>query len=95
VTRVLSADRGVSAAQPDTWQDRAACTTVDPDLFYPQEAGHAWRGKQVCQRCPVWRDCLADALRTGDRHGIRGGLTDVERAGLTLRQRRAFLGEAS
>ena len=65
------------------WLRYAACRTadVDPDEMFPDnsEAGieHA---RQICAPCPVSRQCLADALRTGDnQHGIRGGLKPVER----------------
>jgi len=42
-----------------------------------REIAHA---KQICSPCPVWLECLEDALRTGDnQHGIRGGMKPGER----------------
>lgn len=73
---------------PDTeparkWLESAACRAddINPDLMFPDNhtAGIA-KAKTVCRRCPVWRDCLTDALDTGDnQHGIRGGLKPEER----------------
>lgn len=76
---------------PD-WQRAAACadTEVDREIFYPPDG---WAGdlattaaKQVCARCPVRAQCLADALaweNPRQRHGVLGGLTAAERAALT------------
>jgi WhiB family redox-sensing transcriptional regulator len=40
------------------------------------------KAKALCGQCPVRRTCLDAALETGDAHGIRGGLTEEERAPL-------------
>ena len=70
---------------PD-WRDNAACRAkgVDPDVMFPGDTKDAIAdAKVICRRCPVWRDCLADALRTDDNeHGIRGGLKPCERRAL-------------
>ncbi|WP_309049274.1 WhiB family transcriptional regulator [Streptomyces sp.] len=71
------------------WTARALCAQppyrgVD---FFPQPNDQRSTAKAVavCADCPVWRDCLTDALRTEGgsrpeyRHGIRGGLTGYER----------------
>lgn len=75
-------------AVPDTepareWLENAACRaeSVDPDQMFPDSnaAGIAI-AKRICRPCPVWRDCLLDALHTGDNQwGIRGGLKPEER----------------
>ncbi len=66
------------------WQVRAACRSVDPELFFPlaetgpvfeQQVGAA---KAVCARCPVRRECLAEALERIPC-GVAGGLTEQER----------------
>jgi WhiB family redox-sensing transcriptional regulator len=74
------------------WMDSAACTDVDPELFFPTVAsaynssegvvpvglsGEA--AKRICRGCPVIGDCLAFALETGDKHAVLGGLTAAER----------------
>jgi WhiB family redox-sensing transcriptional regulator len=70
-----------------TWRRQAACQptehhTVDPDLFFPgpEEMDKIHTAKALCGQCPVSRTCLDAALENGDAHGIRGGLTEQERA---------------
>ena len=63
----------------------AACRSADPDLFFPISASgpaleQAAKAKAICATCPVRRECLAFALRTGQVHGIWGGTTEDERA---------------
>ncbi|MET8623683.1 WhiB family transcriptional regulator [Kitasatospora sp. NPDC004669] len=68
---------------PDpAWITRAACAGhPDPDVFYPlpRSLDHIAEAKRVCATCPVANACLTDALERGDRHGVRGGLTEAER----------------
>lgn len=70
---------------PD-WRTDAACRAkgVDPDVMFPGDLkDDIAAAKAVCRPCPVWRDCLAHALRTDDNeHGIRGGLKPCERRAL-------------
>lgn len=71
------------------WRMRASCATVyvphpdgADDPWYPTADSNAKKdlvAKQICSRCPVRAECLADALATQDRFGIRGGLTPGER----------------
>lgn len=82
-------------ARPHDWSEHAACRAdgVDPDAMFPDndQRGIA-AAKNICRPCPVWRDCLLDALRTGDnQHGIRGGLKPEERRALV---RKISAGEA-
>lgn len=64
-----------------TWMDDAACTTVDPDIFFP-DTSNGWRplhqARQVCASCPVQVMCVADAP-PWDEYSIRGGMTANER----------------
>lgn len=76
----------VLGAVPD-WRDLAACAGEDPDLFYPEPGGSVKPAKQICAGCPVRAECLEDALKTGDRFGVRGGLSERER-GRLHRQRK-------
>jgi WhiB family redox-sensing transcriptional regulator len=69
------------------WMDRAACTGVDPDLFFPPKGDSvpgesATAAKAVCASCPVRDDCLQYALTTNQRYGVWGGMTWTERRGL-------------
>ncbi|QMU79045.1 WhiB family transcriptional regulator [Streptacidiphilus sp. PB12-B1b] len=71
------------------WQARAACRPrrhhdVDPEQFFPEhhETSKIAAAKALCGQCPVQRTCLDAALETRDTEGIRGGLTEEERAPL-------------
>lgn len=62
------------------WQDAAICAQIgDHELWYPTIGQSTTAAKSICGGCPVRAACLDDALRTRDRHGIRGGLTATER----------------
>ncbi|GAB3113382.1 hypothetical protein GCM10027160_17200 [Streptomyces calidiresistens] len=75
-----------------TWQNHAACGAVprhllDPEIFFaePEETDRIRAAKALCAQCPVRRHCLDAALENGDRAGIRGGMTEQERAPLHSR----------
>jgi WhiB family redox-sensing transcriptional regulator len=60
------------------WRMLAACQSIDPELFFPVSASgksleQVTAAKAVCAACPAF------ALRTGQVHGIWGGLTVEER----------------
>ena len=66
---------------PDGDLSGAACATVDPDLFFPED-GDAFgerRAKAICATCPVRAACLAAAIERAEPVGIFGGLTEQER----------------
>ena len=65
--------------RPADWRDQALCAQTDPELFFPDKGGTSAPAKRVCARCPVRAECLQDALDTGERFGIRGGLSERER----------------
>ncbi len=69
------------------WTDQAVCAQVDPEIFFPPRGDMGFPAKRVCARCPVRAECLAEALETDDRFGVRGGLSE--------RQRRALRGRKS
>jgi WhiB family transcriptional regulator, redox-sensing transcriptional regulator len=67
------------------WRSAAACQSADPELFFPiSDSGKSLEqvaeAKAICAGCPVRRDCLTFALRTGQVYGIWGGTTTEERA---------------
>lgn len=75
-----------------TWQSHAACQSteyhpVDPELFFPdpEEMDKIRAAKALCAQCPVRQTCLDAALENGDTHGIRGGMTEEERAPMHTR----------
>lgn len=70
----------------DTWRESAACTSEDPDLFFPDdELPLAERirveeqAKAVCRRCPVLDACRAWGVEKGPRDGVWGGTAERDR----------------
>ena len=62
-----------------TWQDRANCLGVNPDLFFPERGASTREAKEVCKGCVVREECLEYALANGEKFGIWGGLSERER----------------
>ncbi|MGH9149818.1 MAG: WhiB family transcriptional regulator [Acidimicrobiales bacterium] len=62
-----------------TWQLRANCLGVDPDLFFPDRGASTREAKAVCRACVVRGDCLEYAIENGEKFGIWGGLSERER----------------
>ncbi|MEY9944726.1 WhiB family transcriptional regulator [Kitasatospora sp. GAS1066B] len=106
-TAVIAA---LAAATPPAESDLhgAACTDVDPGLFYgpdPDEDGYEdtaarefaeRRAKAICWSCPVRGRCLALAMERKEPEGVWGGLTARERRRLTsaIYAKRTTLAEA-
>lgn len=68
------------------WQLAARCRNQDPAVFYGSEGEQRrlkkkrqQRAKSVCAQCTVVAECLRHAVNHQERHGISGGLTEVER----------------
>lgn len=85
----------IPAAAPDNlepagqWVHQSACIGRRDEMFPDNSEAGIANAKQICKPCPVWRDCLDDALRTGDNeHGIRGGLKPCERRALARQMAR-------
>lgn len=68
-----------------SWEDRARCTTYDPELFFAPRARAERRAKAVCAGCPVRDECLEFALDQRVEFGIWGGTTGRERVSLLRR----------
>ena len=65
---------------PDrTWQVRANCMGVDPDLFFPERGASTREAKEVCRGCVVRQECLEYAIANGEKFGIWGGMSERER----------------
>lgn len=75
----------IVGVQRPEWHRDAACRDEDPDLFFPRGIQgdvhrRRERAKAVCRTCPVWEECLRDAMDGGrPMFGMRGGLTVNER----------------
>jgi WhiB family transcriptional regulator, redox-sensing transcriptional regulator len=62
-----------------SWQNKANCMGVDPELFFPERGASTREAKEVCRGCVVRGDCLEYALANGEKFGIWGGLSERER----------------
>lgn len=74
------------------WQRDAACTSYDPELFFPLGSAtparaQLERARRICRSCPVQMPCLEWAIRVGVDDGVWGGLDEQERRSLRRRQR--------
>ena len=79
-----------------TWHDRAACLSVDPELFFPigttgPALAQIEEAKAVCHRCEVIETCLEWAIESGQDTGVWGGLSEDERRALKRRNFRALV----
>lgn len=81
----MSECSGSAARVEPEWWRRAACRGMPVNTFYAPDGSSgkivaAWydKAKAVCLGCPVMAACRADALATGDVHGVRGALTPDE-----------------
>ena len=76
------------------WQQLALCRGPAASLFFPpssielpdRRAAREAEAKSICSRCPVQEQCLDEALRIREPHGIWGGCTEAERRELLARR---------
>lgn len=73
-----------AAAQP--WTSQALCAQADPDAFFSESTRQTSVAKTICCRCPVREPCLSQAMSTGEKHGVWGGLDGDERQKLRRRK---------
>lgn len=79
------------------WQLKARCRAMDINIFFhpDDERGLARRqrveqAKQICSSCPVIMQCADFALRSRERFGTWGGISESDRLQtLDIRNRRA------
>ena len=71
------------------WRSIGLCRGSETMVFYPpsDDDSLAEEAKTICSMCAVRKPCLEFALRTREKHGVWGGLTERERRRV-LRQRR-------
>jgi WhiB family redox-sensing transcriptional regulator len=83
------------------WRYEAKCRGEDTDIFYPprdkdQYKVIAAQAKSYCfgdnkkNPCPVREQCLWDAVRRNEPHGIWGGLSHRERNALVRKWRKSY-----
>ncbi len=66
------------------WGPRAACRKSEPDALFVQGAAQR-EATQICRRCPVVAECLADALDHRIEFGVWGGMTERKRRAMLRR----------
>ena len=74
-------------ASGEEWQDLGACRTLPVEIFFPPAEQEAEEAKSICALCEVRQPCLEFAIAAGERFGIWGGLTTVERRSLIAKRR--------
>jgi WhiB family transcriptional regulator, redox-sensing transcriptional regulator len=85
----------LQVSAPDDWVLLAACRGKT-ELFFPPDISESRsdrrrreaRAKVVCDSCEVRTECLTEAVESGERFGIWGGLTERERRAAFARLRR-------
>lgn len=76
------------------WRSKAACLSVDPELFFPigntgPAIAQAAEAKLVCAKCDVEEVCLRWAIENNQDAGVWGGMSEEERRSLKRRAARA------
>ena len=82
--------RTFRAADIDDWRDRAACSGMDTNLFYPEKDESNDAAIAVCFGCPVRVTCLTHALTYPETHGVWGGTSEYQRASTRAEIRRGL-----
>ena len=73
-----------TGARRQLWASQGRCVSTDPDALFVR--GAAQQGaKEICRKCPVIAECLADALDNRTEYGVWGGMTERERRAMLLR----------
>jgi hypothetical protein len=62
-----------------SWHIDALCAETDPEIFFPEKGGSTRPAKAVCSQCVVRAECLDYALKTQQRFGIYGGVSERAR----------------
>lgn len=84
MSKVAQISRKQRTNWTDEWTPLAACRQSAPDALFVQGAAQQ-QAKQICQRCPVIAECLADALDNRTEFGVWGGMTERERRAMLRR----------
>lgn len=61
------------------------CWDVDPEVFFPSAGEDPTEARRVCGGCPVRMRCAVWAVRTDQKFGVWGGLTERERRAVAKR----------
>ena len=104
--KIQTRGRGVIKNPTGWRQEAVCAGSEHPDLWFPDEEGKPlmpggrgedavveWQtrlAKAECNKCPVWAECLSQALNNGER-GVWGGTTWRERRIMLKREQTARL----
>ena len=82
------------------WRSKAACLTVDPELFFPigntgSAISQVAEAKAVCRECDVKGICLQWAIDNNQDSGVWGGMSEEERRSLKRRDHTPHEGRES
>lgn len=61
------------------WTEQALCAQTDPELWFPKKGASITEARKVCAACPVVSECLDYSLEHDMRHGVWGGLSELDR----------------
>jgi hypothetical protein len=65
------------------------CGENDPSLWFadpedPDEPHDSYaEAVALCQTCPFKRECLLEALQSGEQYGVWGGITPAQRQSMS------------
>jgi WhiB family redox-sensing transcriptional regulator len=75
------------------WRAQARCRDYDPEVFYPfgtELQAKSAEAIHVCHQCPVEIECRNWALTHGERFGVWGGMSEIDREEFWTGHRRHF-----
>jgi len=61
------------------WQRYGACRGEGIEAFIPNRGGSFKPARQLCEKCPVRRECFDYAMADDELVGMWGGTTERER----------------
>lgn len=76
-----------AATFTDEWRSEAACIDINPDVFF--EEGYEEQAERICSQCPVFYECLEDALYYDDNEGHRA-LNAKQRNSIAMHRKRTI-----
>lgn len=74
----------VFQVEQEAWRDEALCAQIDPEQWFPEKSMSrtAQVARKVCQTCPVQLACLTEALKSDEKFGVWGGVSERTRRDL-------------
>jgi hypothetical protein len=82
IGRLIVAALDISGWHTPDFREQAACTSADPEAFFPDKGNSAKPAKDLCKRCPAIVECLDWALEHNEQFGVWAGTTPDERKAL-------------